>query len=212
MLQSLLLYTDLPHAHRKCNVTCDLYRWAPRCRKIIHSEFINERWEIFSICKATRLSSLLAMTSDSALKQPLEQISHFLPALLFFYYMKNNIHRRVMLLYTRGVIFLFWRVTLMFSICTVKGQNRKAFLYKKDPLSIRVPRLTGCGLTVFSSQFTKKKRKKNRNPLSETIFSFLAMLFRWWILILFPKFLIGAIKEMPSERNHSGLKTSAIVY
>lgn len=171
MLQSLLLYTDLPHAHRKCNVTCDLYRWAPRCRKIIHSEFINERWEIFSICQATRLSSLLAMTSDSALKQPLEQISHFLPALLFFYYMKNYIHRRVMLLYTRGVIFLFWRVTLIFSICTIKGQNRKAcFLYKKDPLSIRVPRLTGCGLTVFSSQLKKKEKKKQKPSLRNYLF------------------------------------------
>lgn len=212
MLQSLLLYTDLPHAHRKCNVTCDLYRWAPRCRKIIHSEFINERWEIFSICKATRLSSLLAMTSDSALKQPLEQISHFLPALLFFYYMKNNIHRRVMLLYTRGVIFLFWRVTLIFSICTIKGQNRKAcFLYKKRSTFNKSP--SSHWMWTDGFLFTvKKKEKKNRNPLSETIFSFLAMLFRWWILILFPKFLIGAIKEMPSERNHSGLTTSAIVY
>lgn len=173
MLQSLLLYTDLPHAHRKCNVTCDLYRWAPRCRKIIHSEFINERWEIFSICKATRLSSLLAMTSDSALRQPLEQISHFLPALLFFYYMKNNIHRRVMLLYTRGVIFLFWRVTLMFSICTIKGQSRKAcFLYKKDPLSISP---SSHWMWTDGFLFTVKKREKKK---TETLSAKLS--FRFW--------------------------------
>lgn len=58
----------------------------------------------------------------------------------------------------------------MFSICTIKVRTGKlVFLNKKDPLSIRVLRLTGCGLTVFSSQL-KKVKKKQKPSLRNYLF------------------------------------------